>query len=181
MSYFVRIDRDTIESNPNYGVRNIVQVGPKEVLLSIYIDPEKVDMQNINQANFTFYGYEYNSIDMCCENGLIKISMNTPFVNDEQRNAFAELLLDLGSKGIIRQINSNYLVNCIDLTCCNVPKYFYEYEPLEVTCQYCGAKFDHSELRNYWDEAEVYVENECPYCGHSDCVEIVYERLSEDV
>ncbi|HOP33340.1 MAG TPA: hypothetical protein PKU94_08190 [Candidatus Hydrothermia bacterium] len=59
MSYFVRIDRDTIESNPNYGIRNMAQVGPKEVLLSIYIDPEKVDMQNINQANFTFYGYEY--------------------------------------------------------------------------------------------------------------------------
>jgi len=183
VKYFVRINRSSIRENPSYGVSidRKIPVRTGEHLIYLFINPEKVDMKNIDKTNFTFYGYKFDFIDEGNKDGLIEIHMTVSFTDDTQKEAFTNLLFDLCSKGVVKHADVQHVVDYVDWGYYDTTEYLFEYEPLEVTCQYCGAKFDHSELHSYWDGIDLYIENECPYCGHSDCVEIEYESLTDDV
>ena len=55
------------------------------------------------------------------------------------------------------------------------PKYFYKHTPTEVTCEFCGATFPHTELKEDYDYEPL--DDICPKCGVAFCCELEYERL----
>jgi len=66
----------------------------------------------------------------------------------------------------------------IEVVTLSYDPYIYKYEPLKVTCKYCGSTFDHTKLLNYLDaHCEICYEHVCPNCGYSECVDIEYESV----
>jgi hypothetical protein len=58
------------------------------------------------------------------------------------------------------------------------PAYLFDYLPLEIACENCGRKFDHSSLES--DEfGDSYSNTVCPHCGTPDCADVVYERIED--
>jgi hypothetical protein len=83
-----------------------------------------------------------------------------------------------------REVNSFYTIS-------GQAKYFFDYLPCEVQCDYCGEKFDHSLLESEWREIpscyeEDYYFNDtyeadyiCPFCKQDDCCELERENIEE--
>jgi hypothetical protein len=65
------------------------------------------------------------------------------------------------------------------------PSWLYDYVPTEVTCDHCGAVFLHTELTtesNMPDDIQYdHSESVCPKCGHWDCCEVEFEKLTDEL
>jgi hypothetical protein len=62
--------------------------------------------------------------------------------------------------------------------CISEPKYFYDYEDVEVSCKECGEKFSCREL-GYDCVDDYYSTKVCPKCDCWDCCELEFERLGD--
>lgn len=63
----------------------------------------------------------------------------------------------------------------IDITSMHSPRFLYRYLPTDVTCEECGATFDHSKLVDSdYSPADL-----CPECG--EVVDVDYERLTDEM
>lgn len=64
-----------------------------------------------------------------------------------------------------------------------IPSYSFKRVSTDVTCDECGAVFKHTEFESDCmddgDGGEIYSSTICPKCGHWDCCEVEYERLSD--
>lgn len=179
--YFVKILRNSVRKNPEAeynGCRKYARVGPRSFEIVLQMDRNLAKL--IDYENETFLGLKYVNVR----------TVNKDLVEVVFSNA---LLLDNDKKDILMNwlsTNPDGLKNCyVDYVSSNVvdvtsavpaPKYLYEYEPLDVTCKYCGATFDHSRLIEFWDDdCDIWREKVCPSCGKDNCVDIAYESLSD--
>ena len=161
--YFVKIDRSSVKNNPNYPATRSYIPTTKHNSITINVTHPLLD-----EALGKILGHKIDeslcfvtTITNACE------SLVRRFVVDNQ---------DL--KDFLKAVDCDFSQDYIEVTTLPEDPYVYEYEPLEVTCKYCGATFDHTKLFNYWeDHCEVYHEHVCPYCDRSDCVDIEYESV----
>jgi hypothetical protein len=66
-----------------------------------------------------------------------------------------------------------------------IPEFSYSYEPIQVTCKYCGATFPWEELESYSDEETYVVKGEariCPKCSTWECCdELEWEEFKPEM
>jgi len=178
--YFVKILRNSVRKNPEAeynGCRKYAQIGPCSFEIVLQMDRNLAKL--IDCENETFLGLKYVDV-RTVDKDLVEVVLSNALLSDNNKKDILMNWLCSIPNGLKSCYVDNYVSNIVDVTSAiPAPEYLYEYEPLDVTCKYCGATFDHSMLTEFWDDYDIWREKVCPNCGEDYCVDIEYEKLSD--
>lgn len=191
----VRIDRSTFRKNPKYGSQKHLVPGAKRVDLRLNIDG--VDLSFASDGELTF-GASDSQPDVAGRFLLTKARCFVPSSCNDDSPPLGAMLYNVGgfydvqffpSEKKVVIDNKTYTVQEFDVeverdvVCVDhdEPRWLFRYEPTQVTCDACGATFDHKRLKSssaYDDDSreEWFSDTICPVCGEWDCCELEYEN-----
>ena len=165
----ILIQLTSIKRNPNYGYHHPERIAGRRTVTfeyrgdSLPIVFEDGKNCTITQRTYSFNGFGYDTI-----NG---------YITDP--SVFEGL-----DKETLDMFNITAHQEWVDVHTLDSPEpYFYEYEKTELTCRYCGYKFDSEELGSdsmRTGDGELYSTTVCPECEGWDCVEgLEWETVEE--
>jgi len=162
MKYFIPIDRKTIRKNPNAG-------GLKRAIpgnLEVELHARDCTLQILEDDRIIPTEYVVG--------GSGRIETLSAIIND------ASFVKDI--EKYTSKYNIEYHRELTHMeTIVGEPDYFYKYNPVDVTCNFCGAIFSSNALQSdelYNGDGETYSDTVCPECGAFDCCDVEYERIN---
>lgn len=154
MVYWVKINRDTILKNPNAG-QCVYQIAGR-----------KLPVEEVKISKEGNWWFKRSYVD-----GIL--SAEESIKQENRPNTWSSADIEM----IWRQnIGTIYSLG-------PQPAYFFEYEPTWVECEDCGAKFLHTYLRYFENDAYDYTwtVTGCPACSTWDCCDIQREALTQEL
>ena len=164
----VKIDRSTVRANPNAGATDTSIALAKEahVTVDTNILPAETVESHGTTWKMTRYSAAMDAYDCAFEAQYMATGKPDPIPTKG----------DKWPKGVVTEVCVIQRTQTVSHA--PEPDFFFEYIPTEVTCDSCGASFDHSELAADSDDDGNYSATICPHCNTWDCTEIEYERLA---
>ena len=139
MSMTILIDLTTLRENPNAGEISKIVAGRvmKEMIVQMDRSPQKEEMDRLFQADpSVWWSSSFETAVICDISGYLK-----PELNDEQAREIANDIGVLSSRIEVRQ-------ECSRVHHMPEPKWLFDYEDTEITCNNCGDRFPHQQLQN---------------------------------
>lgn len=162
----IKIDRSTITTNPSHGETSSVVATGTEI-------------------SFEYKGRKKLEYLKHLKSGLITSWEESPGPDGSIVYFYQGVIIDTQNTDLLEKLSRDGVTLKISRRLqlvAHAPgaQYLYKYEKTEITCDCCGAKFDHSELLSDYESDDVFCENICPSCGKWYCCdEIKYERIGD--
>lgn len=160
-----RIDLTTLRKNPHAGETDgVIPVG---VMITLEGDP-RVCARVLGAEAYAELGMVRRKTEGNIRSRRCKVTAVW-----QARSMTVEKANELGKAGVAVTFHHQTIQMHSIWPC---PEWIYEFEPLAVTCNECGAQFDYGELQSdSGSDADSYSDTVCPKCGEWNCVDNAIE------
>ncbi len=156
MKQLIRIDKNSIKLNKNYGSTKTM-VGSTSI---INFKCETLPYFFIDGENCQIKKYEFDEEKQFNFEGII----------------YDEFLINRCFEEKIKGININQEIKYQHIDHNPIKKYSFKYENTIIFCDFCKEKFEVDKLLEY-DNDDYYNDKVCPNCGESQCCQLDYEKI----